>query len=101
MNPIASKFRHRPQAFTLIELLVVVAIIALLMALLLPSLSQARARARRTACLSNLRQHGVALNSYCDDQFDGAFPSTPRFVAAWMVRLAVYLGYTGTIEFSN
>jgi prepilin-type N-terminal cleavage/methylation domain-containing protein len=54
---------HR-KGFTLIELLIVVAIIALLLAILLPSLGEAKARARRTTCASNLRQIGVAIYNY-------------------------------------
>lgn len=50
--------------FTLIEVLVVVAIIALLVAILLPSLNQARAQARNAQCLSNLKQHGTAMQTY-------------------------------------
>jgi prepilin-type N-terminal cleavage/methylation domain-containing protein/prepilin-type processing-associated H-X9-DG protein len=57
----------KPHGFTLIELLVVIAIIAILPALLLPSLSRARQSALRVQCASNLHQIGVALKLYVDD----------------------------------
>jgi prepilin-type N-terminal cleavage/methylation domain-containing protein len=63
----------RRKHFTLIELLVVVAIIAILAALLLPALRKAREQARRTVCTSNLRQFGMLLNFYTDDN-DEAYP---------------------------
>ena len=55
------------RGFTLIELLVVVAIIAVLVAMLLPAISKAREVARLSVCLSNLRQIGVGLHSYAED----------------------------------
>src|SRR5262245_37679801 len=58
---------QRRLAFTLVELLVVIAIIALLAALLFPVFAAARARARRTTCISNLRQLGMALQMYKQD----------------------------------
>jgi prepilin-type N-terminal cleavage/methylation domain-containing protein len=66
--------RYRLWAFTLIELLVVIAIIAILAALLLPALAAAREKARRTACMNNIKQMGVALESYCGD-YGQYFPS--------------------------
>lgn len=61
------------RAFTLIELLVVISIIALLIAILLPALSAARESARASACLSNLRQAGIATGVY-QTEYKGFFP---------------------------
>lgn len=61
------------RAFTLIELLVVIAIIAILAAVLLPVLGQARERGYRAACMSNLHQQGLALTIYAGDN-NGKFP---------------------------
>ena len=63
-------------AFTLIELLVVVAIIAILAAMLMPALGAAREKARRTSCLSNLKQMTSGLEAYCSD-YSGYLPSWP------------------------
>jgi prepilin-type N-terminal cleavage/methylation domain-containing protein/prepilin-type processing-associated H-X9-DG protein len=61
---------NKRRGFTLIELLVVISIIALLIAILLPALGQARKSARRMLCLSQLKQTGLALTLYADANND-------------------------------
>ena len=58
---------RRRQAFTLIELLVVIAVIAIIAAILFPVFQKVRENARRTACLSNLKQLGLAFVQYTQD----------------------------------
>ncbi len=79
-----SRPMNRRGGFTLIELLVVIAIIAILAAMLLPSLAKAKETGRRISCVNNIRQLGLAARMFADDN-DGRYP--PRQTPYWMTRL--------------
>src|SRR5437016_6285112 len=68
---------NKQRGFTLIELLVVIAIIAILAAMLLPVLEDAKLRAQRVGCLSNLRQLQTSWLMYCNENNDG-LPDNPK-----------------------
>jgi len=93
--------------FSLIELLVVISIIALLIALLLPSLERARMTARTVECLSQFRQIGVAHASYAIDHGDrlartaGGNPQSPDSWTGWDFALADYMGAAFTNNWNN
>jgi prepilin-type N-terminal cleavage/methylation domain-containing protein/prepilin-type processing-associated H-X9-DG protein len=77
--PIRRRVRRVARGFTLIELLVVIAIIAILAAILFPVFAKARERGQQTACMSNLRQLGLANRMYSGDH-DGYFvPAAPGY----------------------
>jgi len=85
------------RGFTLIELLVVIAIIAILAAILFPVFTQARAKARQIACLSNVKNLSLALLMYVDD-YDGKFPlvvysgDSPYAADMWPNHVGKYIG---------
>jgi prepilin-type N-terminal cleavage/methylation domain-containing protein/prepilin-type processing-associated H-X9-DG protein len=87
----------RPRRFTLVELLVVVAIIAVLAALLLPALGRARHATQMIACVANLRQIGMALDTWASEN-DGYYPAhisdapdiLSNITAGWDIRQALH-----------
>lgn len=77
-------------AFTLIEALVVVAIITILVAIVLPVMSSARARGRAAVCTSNLRQTGQALTMYVADN-DSTYPPALSGASIWVQKIQPYI----------
>ncbi len=79
------------KVFTLIELLVVIAIIAILASLILPALTQARARVKSTVCQSNLKQIGTGMSMYLSDYNERFMIDLDALM--WTEKLGPYLGY--------
>jgi prepilin-type N-terminal cleavage/methylation domain-containing protein/prepilin-type processing-associated H-X9-DG protein len=101
-----SAISNRQSGFTLIELLVVVAIIAVLAAMLLPSLQRAKEAGKSVICVNNLRQLYLANLNYASDYNDYVTPyndrNSPLYsvigMLTWPFKLMPYLGYRGTAE---
>ncbi|AQQ09064.1 type II secretion system protein G [Sedimentisphaera cyanobacteriorum] len=85
----------RAQGFSLIELLVVISVIALLLGILLPALNAARKRAKKVVCRSNMRQMGIAVQSYLIDHNNNLPPSSCHITNPDDYWLKVLSDYTG------
>lgn len=95
MPPLRNCERGSVRAFTLIELLVVIAIIAILAALLLPSLARAKEKGKQTYCVNSERQQALAVFMYADEHSDTlppvAFEGDTGYTTNWPVLLDPYL----------
>ena len=92
----------RSSGFTLIELLVVIAIIAILAAMLLPALAQAREKARQASCINNLKHFGMAVQMYANDCNDWLMPSNQGAKTnTWLLEIKPYIKSTGAYKKSD
>ena len=87
----------KEKGFTLIELLVVIAVIAVLMGILMPALQRAREQGKRTLCLNNLRQLGLATHLYAED-YDN---KVPRYGGIWPFLFITYIDDTHKLGLSR
>jgi prepilin-type N-terminal cleavage/methylation domain-containing protein len=106
LQPSSIMTSHRRRAFTLVELLVVVGIIAILVAILLPSLMRARESARRVVCGTQLRQFAIALRMYAQDNrgwlpvacaYNGVYNDSQEYTFTASPVTATSITYTGNL----
>jgi prepilin-type N-terminal cleavage/methylation domain-containing protein/prepilin-type processing-associated H-X9-DG protein len=93
-----SRARHAANGFTLIELLVVIAIISLLAAILFPVFARARENARRASCQSNLKQIGLALVMYSQDNDQRIFGNPDNGANGWLTCYMPYIKSTQVLH---
>lgn len=105
-QPVVVSCMCPKHAFTLIELLVVISIVALLISILLPALKSARSASRTVKCLSNLRQVGVLVQLYTNDNKTFlpppyAMPGTPYGTQTWLDHLLYNYMFQGSKDRLN
>lgn len=91
--------KKKAKGFTLIELMIVIAIIAILAAILVPNFLRARAQGQLTACKSNLKNIGTALEMYSTDSY-GRYPTTITMITPNYLKVIPTCASAGAITYS-
>jgi competence protein ComGC len=85
-----------PTAFSLIEMLLVITVVMVLLALIMPTITAARSRARQFSCSANLRSQNQGILAYTLDDKSRALPYCTVYSGGWQIRISRYLGWTGS-----